>query len=109
MTLQMTRDMVTQLLGQAAFYETCPEFVAIRPDAETRYNEYLAILQGKACPGCTSRSIMDPAIQAFIDVLIAPETDRDRVRAYLGTCRRQRVLVVRFVYKRQGRVQEIKF
>lgn len=109
MILQLTRGMVTQLLGQAAFYEACPEFAGIREDAQARYNEYLAILRGKECPGCTARSVMDPAIQRFVDVLVADGTDRDRLRDYLSRCRRQPIPAVRFTYRRQGRVKEIAF
>lgn len=107
--MRVDRAMLVQLLGMPEFYEACPEFSAIQADAIARYDRYLALLQGRKCAGCTARTLMLPSIREFITILVAEDTDRTRVRAFIGKCRGQQIDQCRLVCKHNGRVQEVKF
>ena len=110
MILRLTRDMVVQLLGKPDLYDRVPEFLPMRDQALKCYDEYLKILNGKPCPGCTAKSVMRPAIVSFIELLEAADAKtKKELKAFIGDCRNEQLLRVEISHKSQGVVKEFQF
>lgn len=70
-TLTLEKHLLTQLLGDQAVYQECPEFLFMREMALDAYGRYMALMNStqpspSGCKGCSNRKTMDPAIQAFL-------------------------------------------
>jgi len=103
--LNLTKDMLVQMLGDPVFFEKCTHFLHIKDQGIACYNKYVETMY-TGCKGCGDLSIAAPAISEFVrhskKLLEIDPQILECVKDYIGTKRPRRPDTVTIRHKYDG-------
>ena len=112
--MQLTRQIITDMIGDEEFYQTCPYFLHMRDLGLRCYNEYMQAMTSE-CEGCTRGKVLVPAIGAFVAQLMVLRTEQptaiEQIKDYIGTRRPKRPQSLTLFHRssKNNRVEQLRF
>lgn len=111
--LNLTKDILIDMLGDAEFYEKCPHFLHMKDQGLACYNAYIQRTGASDCTKCGSYAAATPALIELVrHIKKLKDVDAgilEPVKDYIGSRRPKRPDTVHIRHKYDGKPEVLTF